>query len=55
MALYIVAWWRRKTSSSIKQGSKTGAEIRELERITVINGVNGRGSVKEALMVEALI
>ena len=42
-----------ENSNSIKQGSKTGTEIRELERIMVINGVSGRGPVKEALMVEA--
>jgi len=33
--LFILTWWRKKTSSSIKQGSKRGAEIRELESITI--------------------
>ena len=32
-----------ENSNSIKQGSQTREEIRELERITIINGVNGGG------------
>ena len=44
-----------ENSNSIKQGSETRAEIRDLERITVINCVNGGGPIKEALIVEALI
>jgi len=50
-----VAWWRKRNSNNIKQGSETGAEIRGLEMIMVINGVNSGGPIKEALMVEALI
>jgi len=34
-ALYIVVWWRKKTGSNIKQREQNGAEIRELEKITV--------------------
>ena len=46
---------KEENSNNIKQGSKAGAKIRGLERITVINGVNCRELVKEALMVVALI
>ena len=47
--LYIVAWWRKKTTITLNKEVKKG-EIRELERIMVINGVNGGGPVKEALI-----
>jgi len=32
-----------ENNSNIKQESKTGVEIRELKRITVINGINDGG------------
>ena len=44
-----------ENNNSIKQERKMGTKIRELERITVIYGVNGGGLVKEVLTVEALI
>ena len=55
MALYIVTWWKRKTGSNIKQVSKMGAEIMELERITITMTLMVEYQVKEALTKGALI